>query len=150
MRKNKILVINGPNLNLLGKREPEKYGKKTLDEILEVLKRISAKFGYEIIHYQSNSEGDIVSFIQVKYSEVDGIIINAGAYTHTSIAIRDALIAANLPIVEVHLSNIYKREDFRHKSFISDISIGVIAGFGENSYYAALYMMLSHFGESVF
>lgn len=145
-----ILLINGPNLNMLGYRDPEDYGSVSLDDIVRKLKELSFSYGYEILEFQSNSEGEIVSFIQNNFRRASGMIINAGAYTHTSIAIRDALIVANLPFVEVHLSNVYKRENFRHVSFLSDIALGVVVGFKEDSYYAALLLLLSHIGEKVF
>ncbi|WP_022852227.1 type II 3-dehydroquinate dehydratase [Limisalsivibrio acetivorans] len=130
----KLLVINGPNLNMLGRRESEHYGKLTLGDIE---KRLQEECSGDLDFFQSNSEGNIVSRIQ-QAGEFDGIIINAGAYTHTSIAIRDALLSVKIPFVEVHLSNVYAREDFRHKSYLSDIAEGVIAGFGADSYSLAL------------
>tara|TARA_B100000925_G_C21687258_1_gene336644 strand:+ start:130 stop:549 length:420 start_codon:yes stop_codon:yes gene_type:complete len=131
----KILIINGPNLNLLGSREPDIYGKKTLNDIEEECKKEFKNI--KIIFTQSNSESEIIELIHdtKKYS---GIIINAGAFTHTSIAIHDALKAIKLPKVEVHISNIYNREDFRKKSFISPVVDGIIAGFGTNVYKLAI------------
>lgn len=131
------MVINGPNLNMLGLREKEHYGGATLDKINDNLLDISKNLGIEINFFQSNYEGELITKIQ-NSRDVDGFIVNLGAYTHTSIAIRDALLAVDKPIIEVHLSNIYKREQFRQKSFISDIAVGVIAGFKEDSYYLAL------------
>lgn len=134
----KVLIIHGPNLNLLGKREPGIYGVFTLQQINNNLKELAEEMGVEIKVYQSNSEGDIVSFIGENADWADGIIINPAAYTHTSVAIRDALAAVSLPVVEVHLSNVFRREKFRHFSYVSPIAIGVISGFGPESYYLAL------------
>ena len=131
----KILVINGPNLNLLGTREPDIYGKKTLNDIEEECKKEFKNIG--IIFTQSNSESEIIELIH-NTEEYCGIIINAGAFTHTSIAIHDALKAIKLPKVEVHISNIYNRDDFRKKSFISPVVDGIIAGFGTNVYKLAI------------
>ena len=130
-----ILVIHGPNLNLLGTREPEVYGADTLAEINQDLTSMARQKGVTLQTFQSNSEGDIVSCIQQARNEkVEFIIINPAAYTHTSIAIRDAFLATRLPFIEVHLSNVYAREDFRKHSYLSDIAVGVISGFGINSY----------------
>ena len=130
-----ILVIHGPNLNLLGTREPEVYGADTLAEINQDLTDMARQKGVTLQTFQSNSEGDIVSCIQQARNEkVEFIIINPAAYTHTSIAIRDAFLATRLPFIEVHLSNVYAREDFRKHSYLSDIAVGVISGFGINSY----------------
>ena len=135
----KILVINGPNLNMLGKREPDIYGEKTLLDIEKELKEEAKKLKVEVTFFQSNSESTIVEKIQKEAKNHDGIIINPASFTHTSIAIRDGLIFSGLPIVEVHISNIYKREPFRHKSFIADIAIGQITGFGSYGYIMALF-----------
>lgn len=134
----RVLIIHGPNLNLLGRREPGIYGASTLQQINNNLKELAKEMDVEIKLYQSNSEGDIVSFIGENADWADGIVINPAAYTHTSIAIRDALSAVCLPIVEVHLSNVFRREEFRHHSYISPIAVGVISGFGPESYYLAL------------
>ncbi|MCX8093144.1 MAG: type II 3-dehydroquinate dehydratase [Candidatus Goldbacteria bacterium] len=134
----KILVIHGPNLNLLGQREPNVYGNTNLYEINKNLEKMAKKLGVELKIVQSNHEGEIVDTIQHTLNWADCIIINPGAYTHTSIAIRDAISSVNIPTIEVHLSNIYKREDFRQKSFIAPVSVGQISGFGEHSYYLAL------------
>lgn len=134
----KVLVINGPNLNMLGKREPDVYGATTLDEINQNLKKQGAGLGIEVECFQSNCQGAIVDKIQQVLNLVDGIIINPAAYTHTSVAIRDALLLHSVPIIEIHLSNIYKREDFRHKSFVSGIALGQITGFGPDGYKMAL------------
>ena len=131
----KILIIHGPNLHLLGKREPEIYGNFTLDQIDQELKLKASENKIEIETFQSNSEGDIVE--KITTTTYDLLIINPAAYTHTSVAIRDALLGVDKPTVEVHLSNIYKREDFRKKSLINDVVIGTIAGFGKESYFLA-------------
>lgn len=128
----KILVIHGPNLNLLGKREPEIYGTLTLEEINQELKKLAQENQLDIKIIQSNHEGEIVDEIQK--TEADVIIINPGAFTHTSIAIRDAITAKGIPTIEVHISNIYKREEFRHKSLIAPVCVGQISGFGMQSY----------------
>lgn len=132
-----ILVINGPNINMLGKREPDKYGQISFYELEELVKEQAEKYDIDIDFFQSNSEGDIVDCIQ-KSAGYDGIILNAGAYTHTSIAIRDALLSINAKFIEVHLSNVFAREPFRHHSYLSDIALGVIAGFREDSYLMAV------------
>jgi 3-dehydroquinate dehydratase-2 len=135
----KILVIHGPNLNLLGTREPEVYGADTLADIDQELSQLAAKKGVELEAYQSNDEGDIVSRIQqAGTNKIEFMIINPAAYTHTSIAIRDAFLATQIPFIEVHLSNVYAREKFRTHSYLSDLALGVISGFGKNSYLLAL------------
>ena len=133
----KIEIINGPNLNLLGKREPDIYGKSTLEDINKDLSNYAKKIGLDVSSFQSNIEGEIVNQIQ-QSEKSDGIIINAAAFTHTSVAILDALKSLSIPKIEVHISNIYKREEFRHKSLISQTVNGVICGFGINSYKLAL------------
>ncbi len=130
----KILVINGVNMNMLGIREPEKYGTMTLKDLEKELYAYSFSLGIDLETFQSNFEGEIVEKIQNAYGNYTGIVINAGAYTHTSIAIRDAISSVNIPTVEVHMTNIYKREEFRHHSYLSDVCIGQICGFGINSY----------------
>lgn len=130
----KILVIHGPNLDLLGKREPEIYGKTTLNEINESLKTMAKKAGFSVNFSQSNHEGEIVDLIGSARGKFDLLIINPAAYTHTSIAIRDAVAASGLPAIEVHLSNIYSREEFRQNSLIAPVCIGQISGFGSHSY----------------
>lgn len=131
----KILIINGPNLNFLGKREPAVYGSDTLADIIEYTKQETAALGAEISDFQSNCEGEIIDALYRAYDEgVDGIVINAGAYSHYSIAIRDAISAIKLPCVEVHLSNIHAREEFRHNSVISAVCRGMICGFGKQVY----------------
>lgn len=129
----KILIINGPNLNLLGVREPQIYGNKPFDELLEDFR---SSFSGRIDYFQSNIEGELIDALQ--QSEHDGIILNAGGYTHTSVAIRDAIASIAVPVVEVHISNILKREEFRHTSMISAVCAGTIAGFGPDSYRLAL------------
>ncbi len=133
-----MLVIHGPNLNLLGRREPEIYGRTTLDEINKMLTKAAKKAGVKITIDQSNHEGAIVDMIQGAIGTQDAIIINPGAYTHTSLAIRDAIASVGIPTVEVHLSNIYKREDFRHDSYIAGVAAGQICGFGTDSYLLGL------------
>lgn len=130
----KILVINGPNLNMLGTREPEKYGNFTLEEIEKELYAYSFELGVDVECFQSNFEGEIVEKIQKALGECSGILINPTAYSHTSIAIRDAISAVNLPCVEIHITNIHAREEFRQKSYISPVCIGQISGFKKNSY----------------
>jgi 3-dehydroquinate dehydratase-2 len=128
----RIIIINGPNLNLLGKREPEVYGASSFEEYFEVLKKQNS--GHDLSYFQSNIEGELVDMIQKADAEYDGILLNAGAYTHTSIAIHDAIGAIETPVIEVHISNIYKREEFRHKSIISSKCVGMIAGLGLKGY----------------
>lgn len=129
-----IFVLNGPNLNLLGSREPEVYGKETLNDIRACCEQKAAKLGLDVDFRQSNHEGELVAWIQEAKDSAAGLIVNAGAFTHTSIAMLDALLAAGIPCVEVHLSNIFKREEFRHNSYISKAAQGVICGFGPASY----------------
>ena len=136
--KNKIIVINGPNLNLLGEREEDKYGKISLQDVENNCKEFSKKNEIEIEFFQSNIEGEIVNSIQNSRDEKDGLIINAGGYTHTSVAILDALKVLKIPIIELHITNIYNREDFRHKSLISKVATGIVCGFGTNGYIMAL------------
>jgi len=132
--KMRILVIHGPNLNMLGKREPEIYGSSTLDDVNTRLGKEAKELGAEVEFFQSNSEGEIVGRIQAAMDSTDGILINPGGYTHTSVAIRDAILSTGLPVVEAHMSNIYKREDFRQKSYVSAVALGVVSGFGADSY----------------
>jgi 3-dehydroquinate dehydratase II len=141
----KIAVVNGPNLNLLGSREPDIYGRVTLDQIqLRLEERFGGRCGFSF--FQSNSEGELVDNIQGLAREVSGLIINAGAYTHTSVAIRDALLAIGIPFVEVHLSNVFAREGFRQKSTLSDKAVGVICGFGPLGYELAVEGLLESLG----
>lgn len=134
----RVLVLHGPNLNLLGAREPHVYGRATLADINRRLTQLARELGLRLDTFQSNSEGALVDRIQAARGTADAIVINAGAYTHTSVAIRDALLASALPVVEVHLSNTYKRETFRHRSLIADIAVGQIVGFGTDSYLLGL------------
>ena len=136
--KKSILILNGPNLNMLGTREPEHYGTTTLAMIEESCTALAQANGYDCTCFQSNHEGELVTKIQQAVGTFDAIIFNAGAYTHTSVALRDALSLFHGVSVEVHISNIHKREEFRHKSLISDVVTGVIAGFGSSSYHGAL------------
>jgi 3-dehydroquinate dehydratase-2 len=139
MAAKSILVIHGPNLNLLGTREPEHYGHATLDSINTSLSAIAKTAGVALESYQSNAEADIVAKIHTLATEkVDFIIINPAAFTHTSVSIRDAISAVNIPFIEVHLSNVFTRESFRHHSYFSDIAVGVISGLGAEGYAAAL------------
>ena len=134
----KIIILNGPNLNLLGEREKEKYGKVTLGDIENNCVDFSKKNNINLNLFQSNIEGELVDQIQKARNEQDGLIINAGGYTHTSVAIHDALEIIKIPIIELHISNIYNREDFRHKSLISKVASGIICGFGAEGYIMAL------------
>jgi 3-dehydroquinate dehydratase-2 len=131
----RILVLNGPNLNLLGQREPEIYGRTTLAEVVARLEALGDELGVAVEHHQSNHEGELIDRVHEAMAEpVDGLLVNAGAYTHTSIALRDALLGAGLPFVEVHLSNLARREPFRHQSLLADAALGVVQGFGPLSY----------------
>lgn len=134
----KILIINGPNLNLLGSRENNIYGDLSLLDIQKRIEKAAKANNIDVVFFQSNHEGEIIDKIQLAKDNFDGIIINAGAFTHTSIAIRDAISAIMLPVIEVHISNVYKREEFRHVSMIAPVCKGVIAGFGADSYILAL------------
>ena len=138
-----ILVLNGPNLNMLGLREPAIYGRDTLADVRSRVEAHAAKLGHAVDFRQSNHEGDLVTWIQEGRDKAAGILLNAGALTHTSVAILDALQAAELPAIEVHLSNVFRRETFRHHSYVSLAAVGVICGFGPNSYILALDAMAS-------
>jgi len=140
--KRKILVIHGPNLNLLGLREPEVYGSVTQKDIDKTLKTIAEEENLSLRIFQSNGEGELVDAIQGASGNFDGILINPAAYTHTSVALRDAVAAVGLPVVEVHLSNIYKREEFRHHSYIAPVAVGQVSGFGAYSYVLGLYGLI--------
>jgi 3-dehydroquinate dehydratase-2 len=140
----KVAVLHGPNLNLLGQREPSIYGAATLAEVDRSLAELGAELGVEILPYQSNGEGALVDRVQQTAAEVEGFLVNAGAYTHTSIALRDALVGVGRPFVEVHLSNVHAREPFRHRSYLSDRAVGVVAGFGVESYLLGLRGLVAH------
>lgn len=135
---NNILLLNGPNLNLLGQREPDIYGNKNLSQIESELKDIVLNHGSSLEAFQSNSESDLVNIIQDKSENTDFIIINPGGYTHTSVAIRDAILAVAIPFIEIHISNIYSREEFRKESYFSDIAVGTISGLGFKGYELAV------------
>ena len=143
-----FLLLNGPNLNLLGEREPELYGETSLDQVVENLSNISDKSGHELSDFQSNAEHELVDLIhKAKDNNVKCIIFNPGAFTHSSIALRDALAGTEIPFIEVHISNIYSREDFRQKSFLSEIAVGVISGLGVEGYELALKVAISRYGN---
>lgn len=139
-----ILVLNGPNLNLLGTREPEVYGSDSLDDIVAGLTALAAERGADLRHHQSNSEGALIDALHEARDWADGVIFNPGAYTHYSIALRDAVVASELPVVETHLSNVHAREEFRHTSMLSGVCLGVVLGFGKHSYAAALDALVRH------
>jgi 3-dehydroquinate dehydratase-2 len=141
-----ILVIHGPNLNLLGTRQPEIYGSASLDEINADLTAVAVDGGVEVEFFQSNHEGAIIDRIQEAPSFADGILINPGGLSHSSVSLRDALVAADIPVVEVHLSNIFAREEFRSHSFVSEVAVGVISGFGRVGYRLALEALVDHLG----
>ena len=140
----KIIILNGPNLNLLGEREKSQYGSLTLKDIEKTCEEYAKKNNLEVSLFQSNIEGEIIEKIQNARNDQDGVIINAGGYTHTSVAIHDALKILKIPIIELHISNIYNREDFRHKSLISKVAKGIICGFGSNGYTMALDAMKNY------
>jgi len=134
----RILLLNGPNLNLLGRREPGVYGHQTLNDIVDRLQQQTGKLGVELTHVQSNHEGELVEAIHGAFQQQDFILINPAAYTHTSVAIRDALLGVAIPFIEIHLSNVHAREPFRHHSYLSDVAKGVICGLGADGYEFAL------------
>lgn len=140
----RILVLHGPNLNLLGEREPEIYGRETLAEIDAALGRVAAELGAEVESFQSNHEGALIDRLQVARGRVDGLIVNLGGFTHTSVALRDALIATEIPFIEVHLSNLNKRESFRRDSLVADVAVGQIMGLGAIGYELALRALMEH------
>lgn len=137
-------VVHGPNLNLLGQREPEVYGAATLAQVDDQLRSLAGELGLRLSSFQANGEGALVDHVQRTAADVDGFLVNAGAYTHTSVALRDALVGVGRPFVEVHLSNVYAREPFRHHSYLSDRAVGLIAGFGVESYLLGLRALASH------
>ena len=141
-QRKRVLLLHGPNLQLLGRREPGLYGTTTLAEIDQRMHTRAAEEGIDLVAHQSNSEGELVTVIGDHFGEVDGILINPAAYTHTSVAIRDALVAVGAPVIEIHLSNVAGRESFRHHSFVAPIAVGTIAGFGVDSYRLALEAMI--------
>jgi len=145
----RILLLNGPNLNMLGIREPSVYGSDSLATIVSELRTYAEKRGVELRDFQSNSEGALVDAIHDAFNWASGIILNAGAYTHYSYALRDAISAVKLPVVEVHLSNVHARDEFRHKSVIAPVCLGVCAGFGRWSYFAGLQALLWHLDNKV-
>jgi 3-dehydroquinate dehydratase-2 len=145
----RVLLLNGPNLNLLGQREPGLYGAQTLAQIEADLQQQAAALGVELDAFQSNHEGALVDRIHGARAEADGILINAGAYTHTSIALRDALLGVAIPFVELHLSNVHAREPFRHQSYLADKALGVISGFGPTSYRLALQGLVAHLRQQL-
>ncbi len=140
----RILVLHGPNLNLLGKREPEIYGHQTLADIDASLRVCAARLGVEVDCFQSNHEGELIDRVQAAMGQAAGVLINPGGFTHTSVALRDALVATRLPIVEVHLSNVYAREPFRQHSYVSPIALGVISGLGAAGYRFGLEALVGH------
>lgn len=145
--RHRVLIMHGPNLNLLGAREPQVYGRETLDEIHAGLQRLAEELGVELFFFQSNHEGALIDRLhQARHENIDGIIINPGGLTHTSVALRDALVAVDIPAVEVHLSNIFARESFRHHSFISPVVVGQLCGFGAMGYQLALRGLCGRFG----
>ncbi len=139
-----VLILNGPNLNLLGTREPEVYGDETLDAIISELTAYAADRGVSIEHFQSNIEGELVDRLHQARGKVDGVVCNAGAFTHYSIALRDAIAATELVVVETHLTNVHNREEFRHTSVLAPVCLGVVTGFGPDSYFVALDALLRH------
>lgn len=142
--RRRIGVLHGPNLNLLGRREPDVYGSATLDDVNGIVEAAAAELGAEVAAFQSNLEGALVDWIQAEADRVDGWIVNAAGFTHTSVALRDALLAAERPFVEVHLSNVFARESFRHTSLLADAAVGVVVGFGADSYVLGLRGLLAH------
>ena len=147
MKEQSIYLVNGPNLNLLGKRQPDIYGNKDLPTLERELTRIAQNQGVVLNCFQSNHEGELVEYIHT-ISPEDYLLINAAAYTHTSVALRDAILAKKIPTIEIHLSNIYSREDFRQRSYLRDVALGIIMGLGEQSYHLALQYCLNEINNS--
>lgn len=144
--KKQALLLHGPNLNLLGTRQPEVYGATTLEEINEACRKHAARHELELRMQQSNHEGELIDMLHVANRWADGVVFNPGAYTHTSIALRDAITAISIPVVEIHLSNVHAREDFRHHSYLAPVCLGQITGFGWHSYLLGLDALLRHWG----
>lgn len=144
----RIGVLHGPNLNTLGRREPEIYGTATLEDIDALVASAGAELGVEIVPFQSNREGRLVDWIQAETERVDGWIVNAGGFTHTSVSLRDALVASGRPFVEVHISNLFARESFRHSSLLAGVAVGVVAGFGADSYVLGLRGLVARLGAA--
>ena len=143
----KILLLNGPNLNLLGTREPDIYGAETLDGIVAHLEQVAEELGVSLASFQSNVEGELIEKVQTARDEgVEFILINPGAFTHTSVALRDAFLAVEIPMIELHLSNVHAREEFRRNSYLADIAVGTLAGYGAYSYELALRAAVDHLG----
>ncbi|MFC3033489.1 type II 3-dehydroquinate dehydratase [Pseudoalteromonas fenneropenaei] len=145
--KLKILVVNGPNLNMLGKREPERYGTQTLQDIMATLQVTAQQHEVHLEHVQSNSEAELINVIHGAWQQIDVIIINPAAFTHTSVALRDALLSVAIPFYEVHLTNVHAREPFRHHSYFSDVAVAVICGLGAKGYEAALLSAIDRFAK---
>ncbi|MGI9388882.1 MAG: type II 3-dehydroquinate dehydratase [Boseongicola sp.] len=141
-----LLVINGPNLNLLGTRQPEVYGADTLSDVEALCSATASEVGCDVSFFQSNHEGELVDALQATVGQNDGIVLNAGAYSHTSIAIHDAIASIDVPTVEVHVSNIHAREEFRHKSLITPVALGIVSGFGIKSYALGIRAVMAHLG----
>lgn len=142
----KIAVVNGPNLRLLGKREPEVYGSDTLEDIEGRIRELARELGVEVEFFQSNAEGEILDFLEEAAERVEGFLVNPGGLTHTSVSLRDGLVGVERPFVEVHLSNTAAREEFRHRSYLSPVAVGVVAGFGAQSYLLGLRGLARHLG----